>query len=86
LLFSYKALLKLNVVYIPMIIGANTRDSCLEKWVKGDPAQAQSTAEAPEPPAYSERLERNSTGKINRAYHKKGSNHKQAASFYHAGV
>jgi hypothetical protein len=45
-----------------MEIGADTRDFCLEKRVKGDPQ------EAPEPPEESERLFRKSTGKINRAF------------------
>jgi hypothetical protein len=60
------ALLKLNVDFDPMVIGVDTRDSCSEKRVKGDP-QDQSGEEAPESPAQSERLERKSTGKINRA-------------------
>jgi hypothetical protein len=34
----FKAQLKLNVDFDPMMIGADTRDSCLEKRVKGDPA------------------------------------------------
>jgi hypothetical protein len=33
-----KALLKLNVDSDTMVIGADTRDSCSEKRVKGDPA------------------------------------------------
>jgi hypothetical protein len=36
--FILKALLKLNVDFDPMMIGADTRDSCSEKRVKGDPA------------------------------------------------
>jgi hypothetical protein len=31
-------LLKFNVDYDPMVIDADTRDSCSEKRVKGDPA------------------------------------------------
>jgi hypothetical protein len=37
-LFLNKALLKPNVDFDPMVIGADTRDSCSEKRVKGDPA------------------------------------------------
>jgi hypothetical protein len=56
-----------------------------EKWVKGDPAGSEAPRRLPNRPLRSERLERKSTGKINKAYHKKGSNHKQVASFYHSG-
>jgi hypothetical protein len=44
------ALLKLNVDFDPMVTGADTRDSCSEKRVKGD-SQAKKHEEAPEPPA-----------------------------------
>jgi hypothetical protein len=36
--FLKLALLKHNVDFNPMVIGANKRDSCLVKRVKGDPA------------------------------------------------
>jgi hypothetical protein len=44
-----------------MVIGAKARRLLLRKAVK-------ETQQAPEPPTESERLERKSTGKINRAY------------------
>jgi hypothetical protein len=34
----FKALLKLNVDFYPMVIREDMRDSCLEKRVKGDPS------------------------------------------------
>jgi hypothetical protein len=49
-----------------MVIGTDTRDSCGKCELRETP-QEQSDEEAPEPPAESERLERKSTGKINRA-------------------
>jgi hypothetical protein len=57
--FKIKALLKLNVDFDPMVIVADSRDSCLEKRVREN-SQAES-----------ERLKRKSTGKINRAKIKK---------------
>jgi hypothetical protein len=61
------ALLKLNVNFDPMAIGADTRDSCSEKLVKGDPAGSEAARRLPNRPRESERLERKSTDKINRA-------------------
>jgi hypothetical protein len=43
------ALLKLNVDFDPMVIGADTRDSCLEKQVKGDPQAPRAKARLTEP-------------------------------------
>jgi hypothetical protein len=49
-----------------MVIGADTRDSCGKSELRETP-QEKSDEEASEPPAESERLERKSTGRINRA-------------------
>jgi hypothetical protein len=49
-------------------IDADMRDSCLEKRVKGDPADLEAARRLPNRPLKSERLERKSTGKIKRAY------------------
>jgi hypothetical protein len=57
-----KALLKLNGDFNPMVIGANTRDSCLEKRRS---RSLRSAEEAPEPPAEIKRLEWKSTDEIN---------------------
>jgi hypothetical protein len=71
--FTYKkALLKLNVDFGPMVIGADTRDSCSEKCVKGDPTGSEAARRLPNRPLKSERLERKSTGQINRVCKKKG--------------
>jgi hypothetical protein len=51
-----------------MVIGADTRDSCLEKRVKGDHQAQEAARRIPNRPLKSERLERKSTGKINRAF------------------
>jgi hypothetical protein len=44
------ALLKLNVDFDPMVIGADMRDSCLEKRVKGDPAGSEAARRLPNRP------------------------------------
>jgi hypothetical protein len=44
------ALLKLNVNFDPIVIGADTRDSCGKSGLRETP-QALSEEEAPEPPA-----------------------------------
>ena len=60
-------MLKLIVDFANMLIGAEGARLLREKRVKGDPTDLL-LEEAPGPPAESERLERKSTGKFNRAY------------------
>jgi hypothetical protein len=67
LFFLLFALLKLNVNFDPMVIGAEKRDSCGKSELK-ETLQAKTTVRRiPNRPLKSERLERKSTGKINRA-------------------
>jgi hypothetical protein len=61
-----KALLKLNADFDPIAIGAETRDSCGKSELRETPQESRAE-EAPELPAESERLERKSTGRINKA-------------------
>jgi hypothetical protein len=53
------------------VIGADTRDSCSEKLVKGDPAGSEAARRLPNRPLKSERLEWKSQARLTEFFRKK---------------